>query len=161
MTISRTRRTEEQRIADLEAKIVAIKAKAQRQKVKRDPALRHLNAAVRSIDKAVVGCEDAATRKALEEARSTLSACLSLKGVTIPTQAGPRTGMRRSAGRIDGDVLLEYVSKNPDHRGEQIAAALGTDTKSMRPVMKRLIDAKKVRTQGERRGMTYAATGIS
>ena len=46
---------------------------------------------------------------------------------------------------------------HPGQRGEQISAALGTDSTTMRPVMKRLIEERKVKTKGERRGMTYAA----
>jgi hypothetical protein len=50
------------------------------------------------------------------------------------------------------------VRSNPGQRGEQIAAALAADTKAIRPVMKKLIAAGKVRTEGQRRGMTYTAT---
>ena len=54
-------------------------------------------------------------------------------------------------------LLLEHVRKYPGQRGEHIAAALGTDTRAMRPAMHRLIADKKIKTKGERRGMTYAA----
>lgn len=45
---------------------------------------------------------------------------------------------RRSAAEIEdfSGALLAYVRANPDQRGEQIAAALGTDATTMRPVMK-------------------------
>jgi hypothetical protein len=157
MKSTRTHRSEEDRIAELEAKIAAIRARAERKKVKKDPSLRHISAAVRWIDKALGESGDAAMRQALDEARSTLSACLSLNGVLM--SGGPRTRGRRSAGSsIDEGALLSYVRSNPGQRGEHIAEALGTDTKSIRPVMKRLIDDGKVRTKGERRGMQYAAT---
>ena len=157
MKASRQHRTEEARIAELEAKIAAIRARAERKKVKRDPSLRHISAAVRSVDKALGESSDAATRRALDEARSTLSACLSLSGVIVA--AGTKSRVRSASGAsVDEGTLLTYVRTNPGQRGEQIAQALGTDTKAMRPVMKRLIEGGKVRTRGERRGMQYAAT---
>jgi hypothetical protein len=111
---------------------------------------------VRSLDKALAAARDAALRQALGEARSTLGACLVQSGVRVG--AGKRSEVVRSAREIDDlpDVLLNYVRSNPGQRGEQIAAALATDTNAMRPVMKRLIEAGKVRTEGQRRGMTYS-----
>ena len=53
--------------------------------------------------------------------------------------------------------LLTHVKQNPGLRGEQIAAALKTDVGTMRLPMKKLIAAKKIKTKGNRRGMTYTA----
>lgn len=155
MAGKRQRRTEEQLIQDLEARIAAIKANAERKRARRDPALRHISGAVRSIDKALAETGDAATRSALDDARATLSACLSLNGV----QAGPAAksrGRRSSSGsEVSSEVLLSHVREHPGQRGEQIAAALRTDVGTMRPTMKKLIEADKVKTRGQRRGMTY------
>jgi hypothetical protein len=154
----RVRRNEEQLIADLEAKIAHLEHRAAQRKVKRDPALKHINAAVKSIDKAMAETGDAATRTVLDEARATLSACLTLNDATRWTGKGlitPHT--RRSVGAVSAEVLLEHIRTNSGQRGEQIAAALRTDTNAMRPVMHRLIAAKRVKTQGQRRGMTYYA----
>jgi hypothetical protein len=155
MAGKRQRRTEEQMIQDLEARIAAIKAKAERKKVKRDPALRHISGALRSIDKALGETGDTATRQALDEARSTLSALLSLNGVMVASSGKPRG--RRSAQNSDAmsEQLLTYVMDHPGQRGEQIAAALRTDVSVMRSPMKKLIAANKVKTRGQRRGMTY------
>ena len=67
MAVTRIRRTEEQRIQALEAQIAALKLRAERKKLTRDPALKHVSAALRSIDKALSHSEDAATRQALDE----------------------------------------------------------------------------------------------
>lgn len=156
MAATRTRRTEEQRIEALEAQIAALKQRAERKKLTRDPALKHVSAALRSIDKALSHSEDAATRQALDEARATLSAALSINGVAQKASLTPRG--RRGSASVESDVILDYVRSNPGQRGEQIAAALNTDTKLMRPVMHRLIDERKVKTKGQRRGMQYFAS---
>jgi len=154
----RIRRNEEQLIADLEAKIAQLQRRAAQKKVKRDPALKHISAAVRSVEKAMAETGDAATRTALDEARSTLDACLTLNGATSLTRRSVITPQaRRSVGAVSQDALLDHVRKNPGQRGEHIAVALGTDTKTMRLTMHKLIAEKKIKTSGERRGMTYAA----
>ena len=149
----RIRRSEEELIHDLESKIADIKARAERKKLKRDPAVRHVVAAVRAIDKALAETQDRAVRTELDGARATLSACLQLSGVAPKGASGMLTPRpRRAVEEVD---LLQHVQKHPGQRGEQIAAALGTDTKSMRPAMRKLIDDHKVKTRGERRGMVY------
>ena len=57
------------------------------------------------------------------------------------------------------DALLAHVKTHPGQRGEQVAAALRTDVKTMRGPMKALIAAKAIRTEGERRGMAYFPAG--
>lgn len=66
-------------------------------------------------------------------------------------------GAKRSSDEIGAlqEQLLAYLKKNPGHRGEQISAALKTDTKTIRLPLKALVQAKKVKTKGQRRGMTY------
>jgi len=159
--ITRTRRAPEQLIADLQKRIEAIKARAEQKKIKKSPVLRHVRSALKSVDKALSESKDTVTRRALGEARSTLSACLSLGGVAMSSDessAGSRD--RRSTDDISSmsDRLLDYVTKHSGERGEQIAAALGTDTKTMRLPMRKLIGDGKIRTTGERRGMTYFST---
>ena len=161
----RTRRTEEQLIADLEAKIAALRARAEAKKAQRDPALKHVRSALRAIDAAAGLSKDNALRQALADARSTLSACLSMMGVaatttTAPSPAPKGSGGRRSSAQVENwsETLLAYVRSNPGQRGEQIAKALGTDVGTMRKPMQFLLAKKKVKTKGQRRGMTYTAS---
>jgi predicted ArsR family transcriptional regulator len=145
---TRKRRGEDQLIADLQAKIEHLKARAATKAAKKDPTFRHVNKAIKAIDAAMDATGDAALRRALQEARVTLAACLQLQGVAVP-----RNG--RASSTVDPGTLYAFVQKNPGQRGEHIAAALQVDSKTLRGPMKRLIEEGKVRTKGERRGMQY------
>jgi hypothetical protein len=147
---NRTRRTPEQIIEDLQKKIDEVKARAARAKVKKDHAMRHIGAAVRSIDKAAKATVDAAMRKALESARVDLSACLELGGASMPRAA-------RRGGAVDPQAVLDFLTKNGSSSAEQAADALGTDTKSLRPVLRKLIDSGAVKATGQKRGTRYRA----
>jgi hypothetical protein len=103
-------------------------------------------------------------RQTLDRIRETLG------GEAAPMKRGPgrprgstKTGKRirrSSEGLADlGDKLHAHVRANPGQRGEEIAAALGTDVDTMRLPMRKLIAAKKIRTEGERRGMQYFVAG--
>ena len=111
---------------------------------------------MRSIDKAAKATGDNAVRKALEEARATLGACLAMnganpgKGVLKPAKRGPA----RAAAAANPGAVLTYVRNNPGSSGEQIAEAQGTDTKTLRLVLRELIEVKAT---GKARGTRYAA----
>ena len=72
-----------------------------------------------------------------------------------------RRFVSRSSQSPPADPPRPSASKYPrsasGQRGEQIAAALNVDTKTMRPAMHALIAESKVKTRGERRGMQYFA----
>jgi hypothetical protein len=156
---TRTRRTPEQLIEDLQKQIEAVKARAARAKVKKDPALRHISGAVRSIDKAAKATADNAVRKALEDARATLAACLAMNG-TAPGKGvikPARRGQARAAAAVDSGAVLTYVRNNPGNSGEQIADKMATDTATLRPVLRELIEAGEVKASGKARGTRYAA----
>jgi hypothetical protein len=157
-THSRTRRSVEDRVADLQAQIAKIKAKAEQQKVKKDPSLRHISGAVRSIDKALKESKDKATREALAEAHATLSACLTLQGVAPSGGSGTKTSRARRE-KLDPDQVFLYVRNNPGSRSEEIAAELGTDATSLRVALRGLRDDGKVKVEGKARAMRYSAFG--
>jgi hypothetical protein len=88
------------------------------------------------------------------------------KPTAAPVPAGPaikpvRTGKRRSAEDVEamGATLLTYVKANPGQRADQIAKALRTDVGTMRLPMQALLAARKVKTQGQRRGTRYYVAG--
>lgn len=91
-------------------------------------------------------------------------------GAATATSTKPRTvkvvrmgkksgGGKRTTEQVAefGASLLAFIKQNPGQRGEQIAQALRTDVKTMRLPILRLIAEKKVKTKGQRRGMTYFA----
>jgi DNA-binding IscR family transcriptional regulator len=149
------RRSAEDRIQALEAQIEALKQRKVRKQQRRDPTLKQIQAAVRSVDKALAASGDHTTRAALGEARNTLAACLTLAGATPKRTLVPQA--RQASAGVSEEALLSYVRTNPGQRGEQIAGALGTATSTLRPVMKRLVRAGRVKTAGQARAMSYAA----
>ena len=153
---TRVRRTDEQLISDLEAEIQRLKHRAVQRKVTKSPAIRHTTNALKAIDAAMAETDDKATRTALDEARSTLAACLALAGVLIPASTGKVRRGTHDKSQL-AEALLAHIKQNAGQRGEQIAAALGTDTKSMRPAIHALIAENKIKTRGQRRGMQYFA----
>jgi hypothetical protein len=155
----RTRRTPQQQIADLQAKIAAIKQRAEQKKAMKDPALKHVAAALRSIDRALSESKDAALRQSLNEARKLLtSGHAPSSGVLIPAAPGARARKPApSSSQADPKAILRYLSSNPGSRCEDIAAALETDSRSLSPVLKSLKTEGKAKTEGQARGTRYFA----
>jgi len=149
------RRSETDRIAELEARIAQLKSRMEEKKVKTDPALKYVKKAVKAIDAAAAETRDVPLRQALEAARSTLAACLTLTGTVVPQQARKSRGS--GGASVSSESLLQYVRQHPGQRGEQISAALGTTSDAMRPAMKQLIESGRVRVQGQRRATSYSA----
>ena len=68
---------------------------------------------------------------------------------------GVLTPPRRA--QVEPKAVLDYLFKHPGSSGEDVAKALDTDTKSLRPAIKRLVEAGEVKTNGRARGMRYFA----
>ena len=63
---------------------------------------------------------------------------------------------RQSNGELRGRVL-RTIAENPGSRTEQLRRSLGMPTKTLAPVIRKLVAEKAVKTKGQRRGMTYFA----
>jgi hypothetical protein len=105
-------------------------------------------------------------RMALEQVEAALNGGVAVtrRGPGRPrkaTTARSSRGGKRDSGAMEEmqTALLAHVKSHPGQRGEQIAEALGTDVGAMRLPMKKLIAARTVRTEGQRRGMTYFPGG--
>ena len=153
----RSRRTPEQLVADLQAKIAQVQARAAQAKVRKDPALRHMTAALRSIDKAHEASADKATREALSEARAKLAGYLALDAASADgagTLVPPSRRVKPASDRV-----LAYITKHPGSRSEQIAAELGTDALSLRAVLHQLREDGRVKAEGKARATRYSVVG--
>jgi len=156
MATKRSRRSSEELIADLQAQITRIKSRAEQAKARKDPSLRHIAGAVRSIDKALKTTKDNAARTALAEARATLSACLALQGAA-PGAGRPAAATRSRAPALEPEDVLEHLRRHPGARSEEIAAELGTDAARLRSVLHVLRDEGKIRVEGKARATRYTA----
>ncbi len=104
---------------------------------------------------------------ALEAVHSALGATFTTapakRGPGRPPQAAPPAPKRRGkpAKRTPEDVaktgeaVVAYVAKNPGQSVEQIGKALGKKTKELALPIIRMIEAKKLKTKGKRRGTRY------
>lgn len=165
------RRTTEQQILDLQAKIKAIHERAERKKVKANPAVKFMAMGLRSIDKALNSTDDQVLKKALDEARATVASCLALTGVkkglgqrtlTPRAPATARSGASATengahAAQPDANDLLAYLRDNPGSSSETISRQFSTDAATLRGAMRDLLDQGKVTTQGQKRGTKYFA----
>ena len=97
----RNRRTHEQMIADLQAKIESLKKRQVVKKAKRSPALKNTVDAVRAIDMALGANPEGPLKKSLAEAREPLVAFLQLEGIPMPKRRGrkPGTVVAKGSGR--------------------------------------------------------------
>jgi len=96
-TTTKTRRTPDQIVADLEAKIASVKARAIAKEAKAKPEGQALITAIRALDKATRVATEASNEEvatALDAARATLAPALIELGLRLPE---PRAPKRRRA----------------------------------------------------------------
>jgi hypothetical protein len=91
------RRTTEEIVAELQAKIAKVEAAGARRKARQNPAVKHGTAALKQIDRAANETADATARKALEAARGELSAWLAVEGLSVGHGATTPKPARRKA----------------------------------------------------------------
>lgn len=160
------RRTTEQQILDLQAKIKSIQERAERKKVKANPAVKFMSMALRSIDKALNSTDDQVLKKALDEARATIASCLALTGVKkglsqrslTPRAPKARASSTENGGsQPDANNLIAFLRTNPGSSSEAITKQFATDAATLRGAMRELLDQGKVTTKGQRRGTKYFA----
>ena len=78
-------------------------------------------------------------RQALDEARSTLAACLMLHGAAPSTGGRRQRAVRPAQGKqVNVKAVLKHVASNPGSRCAQIAEALGAESKAVSPALKDL-----------------------
>ena len=118
----------------------------------------HSDAQEQALERACREDDDALVRKALGEACATVGACLAMNGAS-PGKGTlkPRRAAARGATTIDPGAVLTYVRNNAGSSGEQIAEEMATDTATLRPVLRGLIESGEVKASGKARGTRYAA----
>jgi hypothetical protein len=91
----RERRSPEELIENLQAKIRSIRSGAEKRKARTVPAMSDVLKAIKLIDRAAQSATDATFKSALEEARATLAAASAVQGVIVPPSASATAGLKR------------------------------------------------------------------
>jgi predicted HTH transcriptional regulator len=78
------------------------------------------------------------------------------KGGAAMVKRGP--GRPPKNPSFDTDSLPAEIKRNGDRRSEQLAKSLRTTTKKIAAPLRKLVELKKVKTQGKARGTKYSAT---
>jgi hypothetical protein len=75
--------------------------------------------------------------------------------------SSPGKRVRRTAAALESDksAVHAYIVSNPGQRLEEIAAGMRLDSKGLKRPITLLLEAKKLRKEGQRRGMRYFPSG--
>ena len=84
---------------------------------------------------------------------------------TARKKAARKSGgrIRRSPEQLEalGEAFLAHVKANPGQRIEEIAVRLGEPTSVLKRPVSLLIAAKRLRTEGQKRGTRYFPVGVA
>lgn len=74
-----------------------------------------------------------------------------------------KKGEKRTAAELDRltESLYKEIARNADRRIELIAKSMGVPTKDLALPVKKLIDAKRIKTKGQRRATSYSVREAS
>ena len=123
----RARRSPEEMIADLEAKIREVKQRAQAKELKQSPSMKAAMSTVRSLDKSLeAAAEDGnnALRHALADARKPLAEFLEGQGLKLPKARVPR-------GRVPPPSDPRRRPRDPRNHPEYARQAMSVSTSNM------------------------------
>jgi hypothetical protein len=115
----------------------------------------------REIQTLVAKFVDEMTVLAKGEALRHASLALAVSEAKAPSAASRSRDGKRSASELAGlkERVLEHIAAHPGVRIEQINASLGTATKELALPLRQLVDARVLRTEGQRRGTKYYPGG--
>jgi len=120
-------------------------------------------AALEAVQEALGGDLPAPPRVGRKQARRkrTRRKQATRRAAATPAAGGRRKRIRRSAEDLSrmAEQVLAHVRANPGERLELIGAALEESTKDLRRPVQQLLADGELRTEGQRRGTTYFATG--
>ena len=112
------------------------------------------------VDRFVADLRELATRIAIDQIEHAFGASPAPRAAAKKAVAAVRGKRGRRGAQELGDLrerLIRVVADNPGRRTEELNAALGTTTGQIARLLKELVVAKRIRTEGARRGMRYFA----
>jgi len=108
-------------------------------------------AALEAVSQALGGAVTAPAKRGPGGPAKATSAAPSAK----PARKGKRAKRTPEDVAKMGEAVVAYVAKNPGQSVEQIGKAIGASTKDLALPVIRMIEAKKLKTKGQRRGTRY------
>ena len=114
MTVTNERkphRTPEEQVADLQAKIASIEARAERKRARANPTVKAAITAVRVLDKGLAAATNSEMKEALQEARSAIAAVVATTGVGLKAKRPEPSTETAIAARKVGARTKREVAK--------------------------------------------------